>query len=158
MTDFEFPLDNKMCGEPYIPENEEEFDEMLKCYLPKSDVPEKYLNMKILHLPLKKKWYDMIKSGEKKEEYRELSKYWIRRLTDIKSHMHELNTLIMSGKPVPKKEFTHVHFTLGYPKIDDAERNMIFEMNGIEIGTGKEEWGAEPQKNYFVIKLGKRFV
>ena len=28
--------------------------------------------MKTLHLVLKSKWYDMIASGEKKEEYREL--------------------------------------------------------------------------------------
>ena len=42
MIDFEFTLDNKMSGEPYIPENQEEFDEMMKCWLPESDVPEKY--------------------------------------------------------------------------------------------------------------------
>lgn len=34
---------NKMSGEPYIPETQEEFDEMMKCWLPESDVPEKIL-------------------------------------------------------------------------------------------------------------------
>ena len=29
--------------------------------------------MKTLHLNLKKQWFDMILSGEKKEEYRELT-------------------------------------------------------------------------------------
>lgn len=29
-----------------------------------------------LHLVLKGKWYDMIASGEKKEEYREIKPYW----------------------------------------------------------------------------------
>jgi hypothetical protein len=33
---------NKMSGEPYIPENEKEYEEMMKCWLPESDVPEKY--------------------------------------------------------------------------------------------------------------------
>lgn len=33
---------NKMSGEPYIPKSQEEFDEMMKCWLPESDVPEKY--------------------------------------------------------------------------------------------------------------------
>lgn len=33
---------NEMSGEPYIPETHEEFDEMMKCWLPESDVPEKY--------------------------------------------------------------------------------------------------------------------
>ena len=30
--------------------------------------------MKILHLTLNKKWFDMILLGEKKEEYREINK------------------------------------------------------------------------------------
>lgn len=30
------------------------------------------VNMKILDLPLKVKWYEMIESGNKKEEYREI--------------------------------------------------------------------------------------
>lgn len=36
--------------------------------------------MKTLTLSLKKKWYDMIASGEKKEEYREITEYWNKRL------------------------------------------------------------------------------
>lgn len=32
--------------------------------------------MKILDLPLKAKWYDMIESGVKPEEYREIKPYW----------------------------------------------------------------------------------
>ena len=33
--------------------------------------------MKTLALSLKKQWFDMIKSGEKKEEYREFNEFWI---------------------------------------------------------------------------------
>ena len=35
--------------------------------------------MKILDLPLKAKWYDMIESGIKIEEYRENKPYWCKR-------------------------------------------------------------------------------
>ena len=35
--------------------------------------------MNILDLPLKAIWYDMIESGEKKEEYREHNSYWAKR-------------------------------------------------------------------------------
>lgn len=35
--------------------------------------------MKILHLPLKAQWYEMIESGIKAEEYREIKPYWIKR-------------------------------------------------------------------------------
>lgn len=34
----------------------------------------------MLILPIKKKWFDMIKSGEKKEEYREITPYYKSRL------------------------------------------------------------------------------
>ena len=36
--------------------------------------------MKTLDLVLKKKWFDMIASGEKTEEYREIKPYWESRL------------------------------------------------------------------------------
>ena len=35
---------------------------------------------KTLDLVLKSKWYDMITSGEKREEYREIKTYWENRL------------------------------------------------------------------------------
>jgi hypothetical protein len=33
---------------------------------------------------------------------------------------------------------------------------MTFKITEIKCGGGKEEWGAEPGKDYFVIKLGER--
>ena len=36
--------------------------------------------MKILDLDLKGKWYDMIESGEKPEEYRDLIQHWVSRI------------------------------------------------------------------------------
>lgn len=36
-------------------------------------------NESTLILPIKKKWYDMISSGEKEEEYREIKPYWTSR-------------------------------------------------------------------------------
>ena len=36
----------------------------------------------MLVLPIKKKWFNMIKSGEKKEEYREHTEYYCRRFTN----------------------------------------------------------------------------
>ena len=39
--------------------------------------------MKILDLPLKATWYDMIESGVKTEEYREIKPYWSKRLLGL---------------------------------------------------------------------------
>lgn len=35
---------------------------------------------KTLRLSLKKKWFEMTKTGIKIEEYREINKYWVQRL------------------------------------------------------------------------------
>lgn len=36
----------------------------------------------MLVLPIKKKWFDMIASGEKKEEYREVKEYYNKRFSN----------------------------------------------------------------------------
>ncbi len=44
---------------------------------------------KILHLNLKKMWFDLILCGEKKEEYREIKIYWLKRF--LKTPTMEIN-------------------------------------------------------------------
>lgn len=104
--------------------------------------------MKVLILPLKKKWYDMIASGEKKEEYRERTPYWHKRLCNLV--WEDVNRCYQF------KHFDAVTFTLGYPRKADMDRRMTFRIERIAVGGGKPEWGAEPYKSYFVIKLGER--
>ena len=101
--------------------------------------------MKTLTLPLKKQWFDMIKSGVKKEEYREIKSYWKKRLRNI-TLKTKLSTVYEGFQ-----RYDRLVFTLGYPKADDTERRLTFKNPKIRIGTGKPEWGAEPGKNYFVI-------
>lgn len=101
--------------------------------------------MRILHLPLKKEWYEMIESGEKREEYRERSEYWKKRLIGTyKTH---------PKSPVScdfLKRFDAVSFSYGYTK-----RRMLWECKGITVGRGRPEWGA-PDYEVFILKLGKR--
>ena len=130
-----------------------------------------------LHLPLKEKWYRMIESGEKKEEYREITPYWIKRLINERitdregvgrqwrigtsaaqwyaEHVEQLKYDIVNGHAT-FRDFENVHFTLGYPKCDDESRHMFKRMKTIEIGCGRPEWGAESDKKYFVIKWNER--
>lgn len=117
--------------------------------------------MKTLTLPLKKKWFDMIASGEKKEEYRKLTLYWQKRL--LRCGIARNGNCLLAGKVVYPAcrhlEYTNydaVTFTLGYPRADDASRRMTFTLKDICFGEGKEEWGAEAGTVYFVIKLGER--
>ena len=102
--------------------------------------------MKTLTLSLKKQWFDMIKAGVKKEEYRDgsMSFYWANRL---RKRTKTSDGWIYGDL----KHFDRLVFTLGYPKADDTERRLTFKNPKIRIGTGQPEWGAEPGKNYFVI-------
>lgn len=126
--------------------------------------------MKILDLPLKKEWYDMIESGIKTEEYREIKSYWCNRLLypyplGIKcyeGHMFDCVTETYIENPlchsykylIPKygtRGYTHVRFRYGYTK-----KTMLFELNDITIGKGNKEWGAPEDKEVFILKLGDR--
>lgn len=109
--------------------------------------------MKTLTLSLKKKWFDMIKSGVKKEEYREIkSKYLDMFCNKIKVHEpNKYNEFSVGYKLRWNIEYDKLVFTLGYPKSDDAERRLVFKNPRIRIDTGNPEWGAEPGKQYFVI-------
>jgi len=118
-----------------------------------------------LQLSLKKNWYDLTKSGIKIEDYREITPYWITRLIDKEFawNCHEMGVIDFKSmnqhlNACPKgffKKFTHNTMTLGYPKSGDSERILKMEHKGIEIRTGNPEWGAEPNKLYFVIKHGE---
>lgn len=100
--------------------------------------------MKTLHLTLKKKWFDMIASGEKKEEYREIKPFWIRRL----------HTIYKSDKSVEgnhQKPFDKVFFRNGYAS---NAPTMEVEFKGLDIGPAKPEWSDNWQGDVFIIKLG----
>lgn len=102
--------------------------------------------MKTLHLTLKKKWFDMIASGEKKEEYREVKPYWEKRLANV--------VVKIGGEDIEfKRWWDVVQFKNGYGKYSPI---IKYKWHRIEIREGKPEWGAEPGKKYFVIKLGER--
>ena len=109
--------------------------------------------MATLTLPLKKKWFDMIKSGEKKEEYRDTNYYWVARLLKNARNPISGNFESPDGRTFVKefKRFDTLVFTLGYPKADDTERRLVFKNPSIRIGEGKPEWGAKAGKLYFVI-------
>lgn len=124
-----------------------------------------------LRLSLKTKWFEMTKSGIKKEDYREINEYWVKRFLhhkESKLTTEEIVRYILNYKyygyvevgviftyhDLSFKEFEQNVMTLGYPSNNDTERILKLEHKGIEIRTGNPEWGAEPNKLYFVIMHG----
>lgn len=106
-----------------------------------------------LQLSLKTKWFEMTKAGIKTEDYRDITPYWISRLTTDFSSIHNEDTPLKFDCTF--KYFSQNTMTLGYPKSGDTERILKLQHKGIEIRTGNTDWGAEPGKLYFVIKHGK---
>lgn len=114
--------------------------------------------MKTLNLILKKKWYDLIKQGIKLEEYRELNQYYRKRIIngckgckDDNCDDCGNNRLLLRLRRIISID--KVQLRNGYTK-----KTMLFYVKEIVIDKGKPEWGAEPDKLYFVIKLGKRII
>lgn len=103
----------------------------------------------MLTLPIKKKWFDMIKSGIKKEEYREIKPYYISRfnhyIPDI-GNMKIIHLETCTGF-VPVSDY--IIFRNGYSSNSPSIKCKV----KITTGFGKEEWGAEPNKEYFILKI-----
>lgn len=91
----------------------------------------------MLTLPIKKKWFDMIKSGEKKEEYREINVYYQSRF----------------DKYTPIGDWSPEEFPIilrnGYSKNSPSLKCEVT----VQVGNGKPEWGAESNKMYYVLKI-----
>lgn len=93
----------------------------------------------MLTLPIKKKWFDMIASGKKKEEYREITEYYITRFENV-----GLLHLFM-----PTDEIHQIILRNGYSKNSPTMKVNVM----LTIGEGKPEWGAEPNKTYYVLHI-----
>lgn len=48
------------------------------------------MKKKVLTLTISKQWFDMILSGEKTEEYREIKPYWVARLFQCNSNIFDV--------------------------------------------------------------------
>lgn len=102
--------------------------------------------MKLLRLTLKKKWFDLILSGVKREEYREVKMYWAKRLMNGFPEIHGIEKLNPDFKT-----FEHIEFRNGYAK---KAPTIIVQCHGIEFGKTRIGWADEDGKECFVLKLG----
>ncbi|MBQ8708502.1 MAG: hypothetical protein IJ523_10485 [Succinivibrionaceae bacterium] len=91
----------------------------------------------MLTLPIKRKWFDMIASGEKLEEYRALTHYYIVRIKNAQRF-----------KADGKWQF-YVILRAGYNKNSPMMAIQCWE----DTGEGKPEWGAEPGEKYIRLHI-----
>lgn len=108
------------------------------------------IEVKLLHLPLKAKWFNMQESGEKPEEYREITPYWCKRLLGRETALFSYRNNYQSSNV---KGYTHVCFRYGYTR-----RCFINRIDSITIGRGNPEWGAPTDRDVFIIRHHKEDV
>ena len=89
----------------------------------------------MLTLPIKKKWFDMILSGEKQEEYRTITNYYRSRFFNL-----------WGSKA---SELRKVKFRNGY---SSTSPSFVAECT-LSKGHGRPEWGADPGKQYYILHL-----
>ena len=123
--------------------------------------------MKTLYLPLKKKWYEMIERGEKHEEYRKITNYWLSRMffainlngtryeiigaETIKWYAGRLDRISQDLQPrALVAKFDTIRFSCGYTK-----RTMTFSCKGVYVGFGSPQWGAPSDRRVYGIRLGE---
>lgn len=95
---------------------------------------------KPLKLTLKYMWYDMIDSGVKLEEYRDITPFY-------QSRIDKYMDAIRQGKKVC------VTF---YKAYNTNRPSMTFEIESIQLREGNPAWGAIKGVEYYCIRLGKR--
>lgn len=96
----------------------------------------------MLILPIKRKWFDMIKSSEKKEEYREIKPYYNKRLGYLATGTGEIVTIL---------------FRNGYRHNSPAIKCKCV----ITVGKGKTEWESNTNrfgekteyKRYYLVDI-----
>ena len=116
----------------------------------------------MLTLPIRKKWFDMILLGEKKEEYREIKEYYETRFRNLFGAITIYPSSIFSdrskyellqGEAVPekiRKDSVHeIIFRNGYSKDSKAIKARC----RLRIGKGRPQWGATPDKQYYILEI-----
>ncbi len=85
----------------------------------------------MLTLAIKKEWYDMIDKGKKQEEYRDITPYYNSRFERFEGTEQEIR--LRNG------------YTSSSP--------MLQITAYITKGTGNPDWGADEDKEYWVLKI-----
>jgi hypothetical protein len=91
------------------------------------------MSSQTLILPVKRLYFEAIKTGGKAFEYRLITRYWSKRLEG--------------------KNYKNIVITLGYPKSNDKSRRLGFKWTGYDIKTiTHPHFGSEPV-NVYAIRL-----
>lgn len=106
----------------------------------------------MLTLTIKRKWFNMILSGEKREEYRDIKPYYDARFMNAFGMIWIGDELVRAPMgELQKNRVQMVAFRNGYGK----DVPTIWAECSLSVGYGRKEWGAEQGKLYYVLHIKK---
>jgi hypothetical protein len=90
----------------------------------------------------------MIRNGEKREEYRKITPFYLTRFRNAVGMIHN-DKFMTAAKQMNLKIFEGIVLRAGY-SIDSP---AMLVHGTLRIGTGRKEWGAEEGAEYFIIEI-----
>lgn len=103
----------------------------------------------MLTLPIKKKWFDMIITGDKLEEYRKITPYYESRFKNLFGEIDD------EGNHVLNEESTRNHRIIKLKNGYAANSPFVIVEVTLREDFGVRDWGAEPLELYFVLTIRK---
>lgn len=101
----------------------------------------------ILDVPIKKVWFDKIKSGEKTHEYRRVCAHWCHMIGTNTYRLNEVNEY---------RKVNKIRFRCGQTtKADDTDKTMLFEIKSIYYVDGLKS-DLKYDGPIFDIEIGRR--
>lgn len=108
---------------------------------------------KVADIDDRKKWFDMILSGEKTEEYRELKRYYDSRFRNaamLKNQEYQASVSEFRNLAATvDQDIGTVKFRNGYT----TDAPYFLADCKLTVGEGKPEWGALPETEYYILKM-----
>jgi hypothetical protein len=98
----------------------------------------------MLTLPIKRQWFEMIKDRVKLEEYRDITPYYTSRFSNIFE-------MFPYSKIPTGLDKQRILLRNGYSSTSPT----IEIVCTLDVGMGREEWGAEPGKIYYILKISQ---
>lgn len=100
-------------------------------------------NKPVLHLVTSAKWFKMIYKGIKTVEYREINQFY--------AELFSCGKITLNGTA-----YQDYQVNICLHLVDKKHlATMLLECEGLSVGVGRPEWGAEPNVPYYRLGLGK---
>ena len=109
----------------------------------------------VLSLVLERKWFEMIERGEKREEYRDDSRYWFTRLENwaLATRIHVAEFRMGYARNAPRMAFSMAGLPVAPLHLEPPFAALVFAK--VRQHAVHRDWG-EPVARHIVIALDER--